>query len=323
VHGHFGVVWHKLDARRYIIGQANLSELSPGELLTFYDDETIELLGKARVTQLAPLTDAELINQCDAISLPTHANRNYFEIALDQELSLSAGDLVALDRFRSAGFLIKNCYFHDAMARTLINGAGNGTIAGNVIERSAWGLVVHFETWQYFEGPVPRDIQITGNVFREIRDLLLPQHATAISVTMVPTNGGYLRNARPLKNIDVTGNYIERLGGFGIILTNTEGATIADNTIVQPMDRPAMVGGDPRTIQFHIGHPNYFQGKARKAAISLWSCKDIEVRDNRIIDPEGHCEYGPVQVGDHCEEIRVVNPEETTKADTMSARKAP
>jgi len=311
LHGHFGVVWHKLDARRYIIGQANLGELSLGEWLTFYDDETIEHLGKARVTSLSSLKDIERIEQCNAIRLPRHANRTYFEISLDQEVSLSAGDLVALDRFRSAGFLIKGCYFHDAMARTLINGAGNGTITGNVIERSAWGLVVHFETWQYFEGPMPRDIQITGNVFREIRDLLLPQHATAISVTMVPTNGGYLRKTRPLKNIAITDNYIERPGGFGIVLTNTEDATIADNALVQPMYRPAMAGGDLQTIQFHIGHPNYFEGKARKAAISLWSCSNVDVHANRVVDPEGNCEHGPVQIGDDCEQIHVVNPEGT------------
>ena len=195
------------------------------------------------------------------------------------------------------------------MARTLINGAGDGEITGNVIERSAWGLVVHFETWQYFEGPMARNIRISGNVFREIRDLLSPHHATAVSVTIVPRNGGYLRKARPLSNIEITGNYIERPGGFGILLTNTEGATIADNTIVRPMYRPAMAGSDLRAIQFHIGHPNYFGGKARKAAIGLWSCSNVEVRGNRIVDPEGHCEHGPVQIGDHCREIRGSNPE--------------
>ena len=71
------------------------------------------------------------------------------------------------------------------------------------------------------------------------------------------------------------------------------------------MYRPALADGDLQSIQFHIGHPNYFEGKARKAAISLWSCSDVEVRDNRIVDPEGYCEHGPVQVGDHCEQIRV------------------
>ena len=60
---------------------------------------------------------------------------------------------------------------------------------------------------------------------------------------------------------------------------------------------------------FHIGHPNYFEGKARKAAIGLWSCSHVEVRANRLIDPEGFCQHGPVQIGDHCEAIRVVNPE--------------
>lgn len=126
---------------------------------------------------------------------------------------------------------------------------------------------------------------------------------------MVPTHGGFLRKARPLRNIVITGNYIERPGGFAIILTNTDGATVSDNIMVSPMCQPAMVGGDLRPIQFHIGHPDYFAGKARKAAIGLWSCSHIEVRANRLIDPEGFCGHGPVQIGDDCEEVRVVNPE--------------
>jgi len=309
LHGHFGVVWRKLDKRRYVIGQANLGEIGPGEPLIFYDDETVEHLGKAHITRLETLKDRRLIDQCNAVTLPNGANRNYYEISLDRDISLSPGDLVALDRFRSEGFLIKDCYLHDAMARTLLNGAGDGTFTGNLIERSAWGLFIQFETWRYFEGPMPRNILISGNVFREIRDIMLPHHATAISVTVVPKDGGYLRKARPFRNIKITGNYIEHPGGFGIVLANTDGAIIAENTIVHPMYRPAMLGGDLQPIQYHIGHTDYFKGKARKAAIGLWSCSNIEVRANRIIDPKGYCEHGPVQIGDHCEDIRVLNSE--------------
>jgi hypothetical protein len=37
----------------------------------------------------------------------------------------------------------------------------------------------------------------------------------------------------------------------------------------------------------------------------------VEVHANRVVDPEGNCEYGPVQIGDDCEQIHVVNPEGT------------
>lgn len=304
LHGHFGVVWHKIGGARYIVGQANLGDLAPGERLVFYDDETVESLGEARIERLEALGDRQLIAECDALTLPRHANRDYHEITLDREVALSPGDLVALERFRSAGFLIKDCYFHDAMARSLVNGAGDGRIVGNVIERAAWGLVIHFETWQYYEGPMVRNLEISGNVLREIRDLSLPHHATGITVTMVPTHGGYLRKARPLRNIRITGNYIENVGGFGILLTNTRGATITKNTIVRPMYRPAMTGGDLSTIQFNIGHADFFRGNARRAAISLWSSSDVDVENNRIIDPEGNCRHGRLQVGEHCTAIR-------------------
>lgn len=309
LHGHFGVVWLRLDARRFVIGQANLGEIEAGETLTFYDDETVELLGKARATRIERLGDGEIAKACDAVTLPNHANREYHVVTLDREVALAVGDLAALDRFRSAGFLIQDCYFHDAMARCLINGAGDGRIVGNVVERSAWGLVVHFETWQYFEGPMPRNIEIAGNVFSGIRDPLLPHHATAITVTMVPTDGGYLRETRPLKGIEIVGNYIEEPGGFGIVVTNTEGASIADNTIVGAMYRPAEAGGDLRTIQFLIGHPNYFEGKARRAAIGLWSSSDVAVRGNRIVDPGGFLTHGPLQIGEGCERISVAEGE--------------
>ncbi len=311
LHGHFGVVWHPLDEKTYVIGQANLNNVNPGASLAFYDQVTVEKKGTAAISALAPLKDPELIALCNSRTLPTHANRTYYKITLKKPVALSIGNLVALDGFRSAGFLIEDCYFHDAMARSLINGAGDGTITGNIIERSAWGLVIHFETWRYFEGPMPENIEVTGNVFSGIRDVLLPNHATAVTITMVPKHGGYLRSARPLKNLRIAGNYIERPGGFGILMTNTDGAEITGNTIVRPMYRPHMKGSDRSAIQCNIGHANYFGGKAREAAISLWSCSNVTVKDNRIIDPEKNCTHGALQVGEHCSDIRTKEKEDT------------
>ena len=91
-------------------------------------------------------------------------------------------------------------------------------------------------------------------------------------------------------------------------MTNTDGATIAENKIVRAMYRPTMADGNLQLIQSHIGHRNYFEGKARRAAIGLWSCSNVEVRGNDIIDPEGYCRDSPLQIGDHCKAVRVSQP---------------
>jgi hypothetical protein len=304
LHGHFGVVWRKLGDRQYVIGQANLAELKPGEKLTFYHHITVSKFGDARIVDMKRLEDRALIDQCNAVTLAPHANRNYYVITLDKALPVVQGTLVALDRFRSGGFLIKDCYFHDAMARSLINGAGDGIITNNIIERAAWPLVIHFETWQYYEGPPPRNIQIMGNVLRGLGG---PLPEGGIRVTMVPQEGGYLRPSRPLQNIQIIGNYIEDPGAFAVMMSNVENGAIRDNIIIRPMGCADYRVGDAELLQGNIGHPNYFQGKAKRAAISLWSCRNILVRDNRVVDPENHCTHGPVQVGDHCEAIRLQN----------------
>jgi hypothetical protein len=122
---------------------------------------------------------------------------------------------------------------------------------------------------------------------------------------MVPADGGYLRSTSPLNNIEITGNYIEDPGTFAILMTNVDTGKISDNIIVRPMGFADHRVGGSEIIQGNVGHANYFQGKAKRAAISLWSCRNIDLRDNRIIDPENRCIHGPVQIGDHCENIRV------------------
>lgn len=84
---------------------------------------------------------------------------------------------------------------------------------------------------------------------------------------------------------------------------------IAGNTIPGAMYRPAEMRGDLGTIQFLIGHPDYFRGKARRVAISLWSSSDVVLRANRIIDPEGFLADGPLQIGEGCERISVADRE--------------
>ena len=126
-------------------------------------------------------------------------------------------------------------------------------------------------------------------------------------VTMVPQDGGYLRPSRPLKNITINGNYIEDPGLSAVMLANVENGAITDNTIVRPLGCADFQLGGIALLQSNIGHPNYFRGRAKQAAISLWSCKNIDVRDNRLVDPESRCTDGPVQVGDHCEAIHLHN----------------
>jgi len=91
------------------------------------------------------------------------------------------------------------------------------------------------------------------------------------------------------------------------MLSNVENGTIRDNTIVRPLGCADFRWGGAEMLQSNIGHPNYFRGKAKPAAISLWSCMNINVRNNRVVDPENRATHGSVQVGDHCEAIHLRN----------------
>ena len=219
IHGNFGRVVEMMDATHvYLQG-----EYFAGDSLEFRDFASLELLGIAHVLQAQKTPDGP--------SLPineTYSAKGEYLIQLDQPLELPPLSMVVMDgRQSNAGFIIRNCWFHDNFQRALINGSPGGLIENNLFENLGYGLCIQFETWgPWMEGPFARNLVVRGNRF-----LSCAPEEPVIAVAMFPGGGRHQWDAMPVTNLTIEDNIIDAASGFPMKISNVDGLYIRGNHI--------------------------------------------------------------------------------------------
>jgi hypothetical protein len=320
LHGFFALACHRLSPRKFVLRAMDYDPFRLGGRVASWDFSSVESHGSALITAIEPLADAELARRVDELPGKMHIlgyRSRPVVVTLDRDVTAEAGAMVDTFTDHDAGFVIRDCYFHDSMGRALlINGASDGEIDSNVCERLYGGMMLYMESWFHMEGPFPRNIRVRGNRLTDIGgpDLGSPDQPAqaAIYVGMVP-QGNHLRRSMPLSNIEILGNVIERPAGQPIILSYTQGAKVCDNRILRPHRISGAMGLD-------VGSRYY--GRNLRSAIHVTVCRDVEVRSNTVTDPNGYCTDGPVSLGAGAEDIRTpksaLPTAATTEAGAMS-----
>ncbi len=295
LHGFFTLVCHRYSARRFGVVPMRYNPYRVGGKIAFYDFHSIEPQGEATITAVEPADDAALIEK--ARRLPQEMKILAYRgkpvvITLDRDVRAEERSIAETFSHNAPGFVIRDCYFHDTMGRALLlNGASDGVVENNVYERMYGGMRVYMESWYYMEGGFPRNVRIVGNRLTDIGGPTLgnptqPVQA-AIYVGMVPAHN-HMRKFKPLADVEIIRNVIERPDRQPIILSYTRGAKIVGNRIVHPHHKSGPLGLD-------IGSKYY--GKSLRSAIYVAVSSDVVVRDNTVVDPAGHCTDGFVDVG--------------------------
>ena len=225
IHGSFGRVVQRADPRRYYLEGA----YEVGDTVEFRDVKSVALLGISKVATVQPTPDGPSLAINDR-----YQAKGEFLVELDRSLDLPELSLVVLDGKRSgAGWVIRNCWFHDDFQRTLINGSPGGRIENTTLQNLGQGLCVQFETWgPWMEGPFARDLVIRNNRFLDA-----PPDGSAVSVSMHPPGGGSNRrrfDARPVANMTIAGNYFGPTSGVPLCIHNVDGLKIIGNSIDHP-----------------------------------------------------------------------------------------
>ncbi|MBN1342331.1 MAG: right-handed parallel beta-helix repeat-containing protein [Phycisphaerae bacterium] len=303
LHGFFTLVCHRYCPRKLVVFPMRYNPYRVGGKIAFYDFSSVEPQGQATITAVEPLEDAALAEK--AKRLPEEMRilaykGDPYVITLDRDVAAAERSIADTFNYNAPGFVIRNCYFHDTMGRALLlNGASDGLVENNVYERMYGGIRVYMESWFYMEGGFPRNVRVVGNRLTDIGGPALgdadqPVQA-AIYVGMVP-RPNRMRKSKPLANIEIANNVIERPDRQPIIVTYTRGAKIRGNRIVRPHDRSGPLGLD-------VGSKYY--GKSLRSAIYVAVSNDADVRDNTVVDPDGYCTDGPVDIGPMTENVTV------------------
>lgn len=308
----FGLITHVYSATEAVFTKHGIQHFpfEVGETLKIYDLKSMHCVGEPKVVSFTEETDPELIANIDVVKkdvgYPTEIispMRVCFEQPLEALLIEGRQYIVHYNAPRHEGFLIKDNYFHDSVGRaTLLTGPYNGTFENNTFKNYG-GLQVFMETWCYMVGPMPEKIKIANNRFFGSTRIPdggggpagpdLPIQGTIY--TGIKTTPYYQRATMPVTDIEITGNLIVD-STVGILLTNTKGALVKDNTIINPL-------GYADAYDLDVG--TEFYGKSLDAGIYVSVCEDITIEGNTIIDEAGLMGHKAVDYGERCANIEV------------------
>ncbi|MFA5688050.1 MAG: right-handed parallel beta-helix repeat-containing protein [Kiritimatiellales bacterium] len=259
--------------------------LRPGDTIRFLREPDYRLVASNRIASIS-LTSAPddvdwysiMTNTWSSVSTVNHA---FYRIVLEQEPELddfSTPELfIDAPAVSSAGYEIRNNYFHDHRGRGLRLMAGNGLVESNRLERikgAAISLGPEFISWR--EAGWVNDITVRNNIIQDVGqglDITFPASYTlgAISVfaRVLPQAAQtvyYCGN----RNITITGNTINGCSLDGISVVAAYNTLIESNTIQNVNQKLVPTAGSSYGLQ--PGKP-----------INVLFSEETEIRDNHIL----------------------------------------
>ena len=247
--------------------------LSVGDTVNFYTSGGFQQDAAAKVVAVADITDPAI--QADArhlikdiLKARDNGDKPLRRVTLDRDVTVSAGDYMENGSAnRPDHFTVRNCYFHDAGVRVMIQGFRHGLFENNTFERVSGGLALTCDAW-WFEGPTVQDIVVRDNVFRDtaFRDGWgTGKAALAIGAGWAE---GHTDPALPCAThgATVTGNTFIGSSTGAIQISNTDHVIVANNVIRRPYALAAPGG-----------------------AIHLLGVADATVAGNRVWGSPGPC----------------------------------
>jgi hypothetical protein len=247
-----------------------------GDTVEFRDAKSVALLGIAKVVSVRPTPDGP--------SLPINDRyqaKGEYLVELDRPLDLPELSLAVLDgKCSAAGWVIRNCWFHDDFQRTLINGSPGGLIENTTLQNVGQGICVQFETWgPWMEGPFARDLVIRKNRF-----LNAPPDGSAVNVSMHPPGGGSNRRrfqAKPVTAMTISENYFGPTSGVPLCIHNVDGLKISGNSVDHPASAAMPAGpANASTVNW----------------LYLQDCENVTIQANRTPTEKGP--FHPESAGD-------------------------
>jgi hypothetical protein len=273
IHGRFGWVASRVNKSKsklrviFTPGSVNV-----GQRIDFWDNDTQEYRGNARVTDITAVTDETDIQAAQRNAIANLSNSVY-DIQLDTDVEADFGSLMEYHTNVCSGYVIRDCKLHDTFNRgLLINGASNGLIEGNTVENIGSGQSFHMETCCWSEGQYIRNLKIQNNIFK---------NAGGLWFDLVAPDGNNIYSAYrgvPMSNIQILNNRIELPAGdiYGITTTYIDTLQIEGNTIIRNMSDDNWNKND---LYFTDGY-----GISNESALFTSACRNVTIKDNVVTE---------------------------------------
>ena len=257
IHGRWGAIREISDHRVTFTASQAEGDATVGDTVLFYNKNTGQLQGEAKVTAIDGLT-----------------------FSLDRDAAGFAGCVAEWPGHEAAGWVIKNCIFRDSYQRILAQ-TGPGSILDSIFTRLGQGIILgpafFTDSPKYgFEGGVAHDIVIRGNTFTDVD--MRPKASVIDWVPSSPDVGEATNQPPVARGLTISQNTFHLINP-ALVARSLGGITISGNTLDYPAEKndtlSSLVPDD------------------RRHAICLTSCRDVKVEANVLHDPAGFTRPNP------------------------------
>jgi hypothetical protein len=313
IHGFFSVLDSQTAPDSIRVACPFGRDFQPGSTLHFYDLDTTEPLGHARVLSLAQIPGPAAAQRLKDI--PAHWNaagidmRSFpppdaelLDVKLDRSIALrTTGVLIDSGEKSGRGAIVRYNHLHDDVGRAALVKGSDSLIQGNLMERLSSSGAASSQDGYFLEGAFVHNVRIIGNTIVDCdqvsyNDRYMEGYLGAIDI--YAWLGRRLFNPptfhpfKTMRNIQIIGNRIIRPAVYGIFAANVTGLTITGNIIDSPQQRKEWLprldlsravkgaGGptpDPAKLEV-LRHPQY--------ANLIIACDKVRISKNKVINSQ-------------------------------------
>ncbi|MFW6162612.1 MAG: right-handed parallel beta-helix repeat-containing protein [Planctomycetota bacterium] len=266
VHGFWAIVWKVVSPAELRVIQPFRGIFAQGSTVRFHAPRTVRLLGSAKVTALAEITDREQVaearrayHELEAKAMP---HCFLFRVTTREPLPDGVGRLalVECDDAAGRGYRVRDCRLHDNPARAVFL-RGSGIIEGTRIE-NCHGIQITAPRLP-LEGNFPRGIVVRNNSLIDCAVAARgPRRVLIGAISVARVGFGTIDDTTVARDITIEGNTIVRPGAAGIFVTHADGVRIRHNTIIDPGSR-APLRSARRFLGRTVSHGIYIDAARR------------------------------------------------------------
>ena len=199
--------------------------------------------------------------------------RDAYRVTFASSVGLEPGDLLSSPDRNGSGFVVRGNTIRHHRARGILVKASDGVIENNDVEGSSiCGILMAPEVDVWTEADFSSDVVIRGNRIAGVNHgIPSPGSSYAGAITIVAPTTDAFWPAGGHRKLTIEGNTIENSPGPQIVLTSAADVTIAGNTFIRAGHGTAVSGSR--------------YGIDPAALIWLSDVRDVELRDNEVVEP--------------------------------------
>lgn len=318
IHGFFGVVLSKLSPKEFLFVSPYGKMVRESSSLRLIDPLSNTLRGQGMVVSMLEDKTPELVEGARSLPAKLKAEKGIsirsldgalvFKVTLDREIQVEPYDLVSCADFSGRGAIVKDNFLHDGHVRGVLAKTEDLLVENNTIERTGHGGIVLAPEYYWLEGPVNSNVRVVGNRLSHNGWSTFDRVGITSSIAAIEIGSHFGKRLFPRTlvpgplnfGVEILDNRITDPSGPGILVMNTDGIKIRNNSIKTPFAAGLVPGFYDWSKLPSVKNPPEAAGGASFKepfyGIFIFDSSHVEIAGNSVSNPPSFLK-GAVGIG--------------------------